>query len=243
MNQTHEFAKGGKAGLLLPLGQIDGAVRDAFSMRGRVHIELRDKRGRLKDVRDVDNLVVNSGKSFIASRIKGVATAAASHMAVGTDSTAPATTQAALVTEVGSSRTALTSTTVRNADDIYVCTFNPGVGTGALVEAGLFNGTTAAAAGLAYSRTGNTVTVTKTAHGLAVDRAIGIAAATDTGLNGGATIQTVPDANTFTFYTTSAGANGTLTLYQDVMLCRSTFSVVNKGVNDTMTITWTLTIS
>jgi hypothetical protein len=243
MNQSHTFAKGGNAGLLLPLGQIDGAVRDAFSMRGRVHIELRDKRGRLKDVRDVHNLVVTSGKSSIASRFKGTATAAMTHMAVGTDATAPAVTQAALVAEVGGSRTALTSTTVRNNEVIYVCTLGAGVGTGALVEAGMFNGTAAAAAGLSYTRSSNTVTVTKTTHGLAVDRAIGIAAATDTGLNGGATIQTVPTADTFTFYTTSGGANGTLTLYQDVMATRSTFSVVNKGAADSMTITWTLTIS
>jgi hypothetical protein len=117
------------------------------------------------------------------------------------------------------------------------------VGTGALVEAGMFNGTAAAAGGRSYTRTANDVTVTKTAHGLAVDRAIGIAAATDTGLNGGATIQTVPTADTFTFHTTSGGANGTLSLYQDVMATRSTFSVVNKGAADSMTITWTLTIS
>lgn len=240
--QTHTFMQS-KAGLMVPLGQIDGAVRDAFTLRGRLDIDLFDERMRLKERREIPNLVVTSGKCGIASRFKGTATAAATHMAVGTSSASPAAADAALGAEVGSSRTALTSTTVRNADLIYACTFNPGVGTGALVEAGLFNGTTAAATGLSYSRTANTVTVTKTSHGLAVDRAIGIAAATDTGLNGGATINNAP-TNTFDFYTTSGGAaSGTLTLYQDIMVCRSTFSVINKAAGDTMTITWTVTIS
>jgi hypothetical protein len=27
------------------------------------------------------------------------------------------------------------------------------------------------------------------------------------------------------------------------MLCRTVFAVINKGANDTMTITWTITIS
>jgi len=242
MIERHAFIEN-KQGLMVPLGQIPGGIRDAFNIRGHVRIDLFDPRGKLKDRREFENLVVNSGKSTIASRLKGVATAAPTHMAVGTDGSAAAAAQAALIAEVGSSRTALASTTVRNNEAIYVCTFPAGVGTGALVEAGLFNGTAAAAAGLAYTRSTNTVTVTKTTHGLAVDRAIGIAAATDTGLNGGATIQTVPTADTFTFYTTAVGANGTLTLYQDVMTNRSTFSVVNKGAADSMTITWTLTIS
>ena len=240
--QTNTFAKH-NSGLLVPIGQIEGALREHFGVRGIVRIENRDHRGRIT-ARRVSNLVVTSGKCGISSRFKGTASAAVSHMAVGTNNTAPAVADAALGAEVGSSRTALTSTTVRNAELIYACTFNPGVGTGALVEAGLFNGTTAVASGLSYSRSGNDVTVTKTSHGLSVDRAIGIASATDTGLNGGATISSVGGANDFDFYTTSGGAaSGTLSLYQDIMVCRSIFSVINKAAGDTMTITWTLTIS
>lgn len=71
-----------------------------------------------------------------------------------------------------------------NANTItYACTFAPGTGTGAIVEAGIFND----------SSPSHTETVS--------------------GLVGG------------------------------VMLCRTTFAVVNKGADDTMSITWTVTIS
>jgi hypothetical protein len=222
---------------------MNGAINDRATVNGRIKIELFDFRGLLIDLREYENLVVTSGKCAMASRTKGAATAVPSHMAVGTNNTAAAVADAALGAEVGSSRTALTSTTISNTLDTFVCTFPAGTGTGALTEAGLFNGTTAAAAALSYTRAGTVVTLTKNAHGLAVDRAIGIAAATDSGINGGAVIATVPDANTITFPTAASGANGTLTLYQDVMWCRTVFAVVNKGAADAMTITWTLTYS
>jgi len=224
-----------------PLGSN---FHDALRMpAGKIRLDLFDHCGGLKERREFDNLVVGSGKCALASRARATATAVPTHMSVGTNNTAATSTDVALGAEVASSRTALTSTIVVNNILTYICTFPAGTGTGALVEAGLFNGTTAAATALSYTRSGSVVTVTKTSHGLAVDRAIGISAATDTGLNGGATIATVPDANTFTFSTSAVGANGTLTLYQDVMSCRTVFSVINKGASDSMTITWTLTFS
>lgn len=77
-----------------------------------------------------------------------------------------------------------------NANTItYACTFLPGVGTGAIVEAGIFNDSTPSAT----------------------------------------------EADNAGSYA-SAITGGT-------MLCRTTFAVVNKGADDTMSITWTVTIS
>lgn len=142
-----------------------------LKVTGRLRVELRDELGRIKDVRDVDNLVVTAGKNFIADRMKNNSTAM-SHMEVGTNSTAAAAGDTALGAAVASSRTALTSTTVTTNSVAYVCTFGAGVGTGALTEAGIFN----------------------------------------------------------------AGSGGT-------MLCRTVFSTITKAAGDSMTITWTVTIS
>lgn len=139
---------------------------------GKVHVVVRDENQNIKEDFLVDNLVVDSGLDFIAERMKDAVTSVMSHMEVGTDNTAASAGQTTLVAAVGGSRTGLTSSTVTNNAIAYVCTFGAGVGTGALVEAGVFN----------------------------------------------------------------AGAAGD-------MLCRTVFSVINKGALDSMTITWTITIS
>lgn len=140
-------------------------INDGLKMKGRLTIALNDE-----VVQKVDNLVVTTGKNYVASRIKDATATAMSHMAIGTGSTAAAAGDTALGSE--SARTALTSTTVTNNEVAYVDTFAAGTGTGAITEAGLFN----------------------------------------------------------------ASSAGT-------MLCRTVFSVVNKGADDSMTITWTITVS
>lgn len=147
-------------------------IQDAIQMKGRLNIVLTDAFGEVKEQREVDNLVVTVGKNYIASRMKDATATAMSHMAVGTTSTAAAVGDTTLGAEIASSRTALTSTTVTTNSVAYVCTFGTGVGTGAVVEAGIFN---AASAG--------------------------------------------------------------------TMLCRTVFSVINKGASDTLTITWTVTVN
>lgn len=154
-------------------GRLLGSVFAAgLTIVGHLSIQLHDEHGALKDSRKVPNLVVTAGKNFIASRIKDATATAMTHMAVGTTATAAAAGDTTLGAEVGSSRTALTSTTVSTNTVVYVCTFGAGVGTGALVEAGLFN----------------------------------------------------------------ASSAGT-------MLARTVFSTINKAAGDSLTITWTLTIS
>lgn len=145
-------------------------IKDAINAKGHLSIVVKDDKGNVKESREIPNLVVTTGLGVIASRLVGTSTAVMSHMAVGTDATAAALGQTALIAEVG--RVALTSGTSSGAVVTYVATFPAGTGTGALQEAGLFNATPA----------------------------------------------------------------GT-------MLSRATYAVINKGASDTVTITWTITIS
>lgn len=149
-------------------------TNEDLKLTGRLNIELRGPDGQIKDTREVDNLVVNAGLAFIASRMTGTSAAVMSHMALGSSSTAAAAGQTDVQSLLGS-RKALSSTTITGANSNqvqYVAAFNAGEATGAVVEAGIFN---AASAG--------------------------------------------------------------------TMLCRTTFAVVNKDAGDTLTVTWTVTIS
>jgi len=69
--------------------------------------------------------------------MKDTTKAAMTHMAIGTNNTSAAAGQTALSSEAA--RGALTSTTVSNNTIAYVETFAAGTGTGAIVEAGVFN--------------------------------------------------------------------------------------------------------
>lgn len=140
-------------------------LQENLQMKGRLAIAINGE-----VVQEVPNLVVTTGKNFVASRMKDTTEDAMSHMAIGTSTTAPANGDTTLGSEAD--RNALTSTTVTNNEIAYVASFGAGEGTGAITEAGLFNAVT----------------------------------------------------------------GGT-------MLCRTVFSVVNKGASDSMTITWTVTVS
>jgi hypothetical protein len=147
-------------------------ISEALKTTGKLNIVLTGADGKVKDSREVNNLVVLVGREFIASRMKDATATVMSHMSVGTDNTTPTAGDTTLAAEVADSRTALTSTTVTSNSVVYVCTFAPGDGTGALVEAGIFNDDE-----------------------------------------------------------------------EGDMLCRTIFSVINKGAEDTLTITWTVSIN
>lgn len=139
-------------------------IVDQIKATGSVKVQLNGE-----TIREIPNLVVTVGKNFIASRMTG-STSTMSHMAIGSNNTAAAIADSALGGELG--RVAVSSASTTGAVTTYSATFPAGTGTGAVVEAGIFNAA-------------------------------------------------------------SAGS----------MLCRTTFAVVNKGANDTLTITWQITIS
>jgi len=99
-----------------------------------------------------NNLVVSVGKSYIASRMSSASAPVMGWMEVGTVNTAPSVGDTALLGVIAASRTALaTSGGVPTGAVVrYVATFGAGVGTGAWVEAGIFN---AASAGTMLCRT------------------------------------------------------------------------------------------
>lgn len=140
-------------------------LNDDLTLKGHLSIAINGN-----VVSEVPNLVVSSGKNFVASRMKDSTTNAMSHMAIGTGSATPAAGNTGLGSE--SHRSTLTSTSVSSNVITYTASFGAGDGTGAITEAGLFNA--------------------------------------------------------------SSGGD---------MLCRTTFSVVNKGSQDSMTITWEVTVS
>jgi hypothetical protein len=145
-------------------------IQDSIKVTGELKITVTNPNGNVTQETVIPNLVVTSGKDYIAERMKDATTTAMSHMAIGTGSTAAAAGDTTLGTEAG--RVALTSTTVTANAVAYVATFGAGTGTGAITEAGLFN----------------------------------------------------------------ASSSGD-------MLCRTVFSVINKGAADTLGITWTVTVN
>jgi len=146
--------------------------KETMKATGKVNVALYDQQGNLKQTQTINNLVVDDGLDYIASRMKDTSETAMSHMEVGTGTTSPVAGDSALETAIAGSRVSLTSTTVTSNAIEYVGDFPAGTGTGAVTEAGVFNDSSA----------------------------------------------------------------GTL-------LCRTVFSVVNKGADDTLKITWTVTVS
>ena len=149
-------------------------TNDKLNLPGRLTIEVRDSQNYIKELCEIDNLVVNTGLAYIISRMVGTAKNVMSHMAVGSGTTSAAAGDTSLETQIGSRKT-LDSTTIAGSNDekvVYVATFSPGEGTGAITEAGIFNASTSGD-----------------------------------------------------------------------MLCRTVFAVVNKAADDTMVITWTITVS
>ena len=66
-------------------------IQSDMEMKGRLTIQVNDQ-----VVQEVDNLVVTTGKGYVASRMKDATATAMSHMAIGTSTTAAAASQTAL---------------------------------------------------------------------------------------------------------------------------------------------------
>jgi hypothetical protein len=115
-------------------------LNDQLKVTGDVVVEITGADGQIKDRREIKNLVVSTGKTYIAGRIVGTPTAM-THMAVGSNNTAAAVGDTALGAELG--RVALTSGVSSGAVVTYVASFPAGTGTGAVVEAGIFNASSA----------------------------------------------------------------------------------------------------
>lgn len=109
---------------------------EQIKVTGQVRIVITGKDGQVKDQREIKNLVVTTGKEFIAARMVGTPTAM-SHMALGSNNTAAGAGDTALGTELG--RVSLASAAASGAVVTYTASFPAGTATGAVVEAGVLN--------------------------------------------------------------------------------------------------------
>lgn len=114
-------------------------MRILDNITGHMHLELRGPDGELKEVRDVDNLIVTAGSDAIMDQLLASPTLIKpTHMAVGTGSTAPVAGNTGLGTQVDIN--ALTSKTRSGSIITMVGDWAAGDATNsALTEAGIFS--------------------------------------------------------------------------------------------------------
>lgn len=123
-------------------------LNDKVTPIGHLTITLRDQDGKVKEVRFVKNLVVDTGKELITSRLLGTGNAP-SHMAIGTGTITPLASDTTLGSEL--TRGVFVSAPTQNARTVtFIATYPAGTGTGNITEAGLFN---ASSAGTLIART------------------------------------------------------------------------------------------
>lgn len=121
----------------LSVGIIKG-LEEMLKLDSNMHIQLFDKDGKLKDERFVHNTVTTAGKNGIADQILAAPTLAKiGWMAIGTG------TPTATLLGLEIARVVFDSKTRAGAVVTVVTTFGPGVGTGAITEAGTFDVVTA----------------------------------------------------------------------------------------------------
>lgn len=124
-------------------------MQDTFTIRGTVHTVLTRADGSIEE-RTFPNLVVTTGKTFIASRMSSASASVMGWIEVGTGGTSPVVGDTTLVSPVVRLATTVSGGTPSGNSVTYTTTLNPGVGTGALQEAGIFN---ASSAGTMLART------------------------------------------------------------------------------------------
>jgi hypothetical protein len=108
--------------------------------KGWVTITKTNEAGEITQQFEVPNLVVTTGKIYIAGKMIATDTnvpVAMSHMAIGTGTASPVAEDTALGTQTG--RVLLSGNLQENNSITYTATFPAGTGTGAITEAGIFN--------------------------------------------------------------------------------------------------------
>lgn len=127
--------------------------KDKISAIGYLTIRHYNEAGELIDDRTIKNLVVDTGKAFIASRISGNTVAPMTHMAIGAPSSlsAPLPTDIALTTEIARVAVGIAGGETTGNTVQFVGTFPAGTGTNSnILEAGIFS---ASSGGTMLSRT------------------------------------------------------------------------------------------
>jgi hypothetical protein len=125
-------------------------ITEQLKATGKVRIVQTNASGETIKEFEVPNLVVTTGKNYIASKIVATTNSPVSmtHMAIGTGTGTPAAADSTLSAEVG--RVSLAGSVVSTNTITYTATFPAGTGTGAVTEAAVLN---AASSGTMLCRT------------------------------------------------------------------------------------------
>jgi len=115
-------------------------LHDNVTMKGELKIVVTGRDGKIKQTLVVPNLVVTTGKQYIASRMVGTSANVMSHMALGDGSATPVVGNTTLGSELG--RVALISFASTGNTVTATAAFPAGIATGALSEAGILNAST-----------------------------------------------------------------------------------------------------
>lgn len=130
-------------------------MNDVIRLRGAFELSLRDLSGNVLETRRVDNVVVTAARKWVLQQLESTDIQTAqtvSYMAVGTGTTAPATSDTALVNE--STRKAIQSFTTSNLTSNppswrAECSYATNEANTTLGEVALFN---SSAAGTMFAR-------------------------------------------------------------------------------------------
>jgi hypothetical protein len=114
-------------------------ITEQLKATGKVRIVQTNASGETIKEFEVPNLVVTSGKNYIASKIVATTNSPVSmtHMAIGTGTGTPGASDTALGAETG--RVSLAGSVVSTNTITYTATFPAGTGTGAITEAAVLN--------------------------------------------------------------------------------------------------------
>jgi hypothetical protein len=119
---------------------------EMIKLSGSVDVKLFGPDGQIKQQHKEHNLVVTVGKTYLATWLAAASQAGKfmSYMGLGTGSTAAASGDTALTTEMSGGGYARQIGVLSNSTNVWTntATFSPGVGTGAITEAGLFSAVT-----------------------------------------------------------------------------------------------------
>lgn len=113
--------------------------KEELKATGRVHVVHTNAQGVVVNDFEVPNLVVTTGKNYIAAKMVATTNSPVSmtHMGIGTGTASPVIGDTALGTQTG--RVLLSGNSVTDNSITYTATFPAGTGTGAITEAGIFN--------------------------------------------------------------------------------------------------------
>jgi|JI10StandDraft_1071094.scaffolds.fasta_scaffold38612_3 hypothetical protein len=150
MNEQSKNAPAGVPSTGVPSAGAQGlpGKTEKTAITGLVRLVLTDHEGNVKVDTEVKNILTATGLAHMAARVSGTsAPAAMGWMGVGTGASAAVVANTLLATEIArvalSPAVSLVTTTQANDTIQYQATFGAGVGTGALVEAGVFGVVTA----------------------------------------------------------------------------------------------------